>query len=60
MRRTCFETILKLQKKNKKIVFIGSDLGPGFMKHSKDKVPERFLWREFLNNLLSVSPLDLL
>ncbi len=42
MRRTCFETILKLQKKNKKIVFIGSDLGPGFMKHSKDKVPERF------------------
>ena len=43
MRRTCFETILKLQKKNKKIVFIGSDLGPGFMKHSKDKVPERFM-----------------
>jgi len=42
MRRTCFETVLKLQKKNKKIVFIGSDLGPGFMKHSKDKVPERF------------------
>ena len=42
MRRTCFETILKLQKKNKKIIFIGSDLGPGFMAHSKDKVPERF------------------
>ena len=42
MRRTCFETILKLQKKNKKIIFIGSDLGPGFMKHSKDKVEERF------------------
>ena len=42
MRRTCFETVLKLQKKNKKIIFIGSDLGPGFMKHSKDKVPERF------------------
>ena len=40
MRRTCFETILKLQKKNKKIIFIGSDLGPGFMAHSKDKVPE--------------------
>ena len=42
MRRTCFETVLKLQKKNKKIIFVGSDLGPGFMKHSKDKVPERF------------------
>ena len=42
MRRICFETVLKLQKKNKKIIFIGSDLGPGFMKHSKDKVPERF------------------
>jgi len=42
MRRTCFETILSLQKKNKKIIFVGSDLGPGFMKHSKDKVPERF------------------
>ena len=42
MRRTCFETVLKLQKKNKKIIFVGSDLGPGFMKHSKDKVAERF------------------
>ena len=42
MRKTCFETVLKLQKKNKKIIFVGSDLGPGFMKHSKDKVPERF------------------
>ena len=42
MRSTCFETILGLQKKNKKIIFIGSDLGPGFMKHSKDKVAERF------------------
>ena len=42
MRRTCFETVLKLQKKNKKIIFVGSDLGPGFMKHSKDKVSERF------------------
>ena len=42
MRRTCFETVLKLQKKNKKIVFVGSDLGPGFMKHDKDKVSERF------------------
>ena len=37
-----FRNNLKTSEKKKKIVFIGSDLGPGFMKHSKDKVPERF------------------
>ena len=42
MRQTALNSIFEISKINKKIVFIGSDLGPGFMKHSKDKVEERF------------------
>ncbi len=42
MRTAVFEEIFRHQKKNKKIVFIGSDLGPGFMSHSKDLVKNRF------------------
>ena len=50
MRTAVFEEIFTPEK-NKNIVFIGSDLGPGFMSHSKDLVKDRFLWKEFLNNM---------
>ena len=42
MREACLNTIYKLAKKNKKIVFIGSDLGPGVMDNFKKKIPKRF------------------
>ena len=42
MRKTCLETVFDLAKKNKKIVFIGSDLGPGVLDNFKKKFPNRF------------------
>ncbi len=42
MRKKCLETIFRLAKKNKKILFVGSDLGPGVLEEFKRKYPERF------------------
>ena len=42
MRKTCLDTVYELAKKNKKILFIGSDLGPGVLDNFKKKFPERF------------------
>lgn len=42
MRKKCLETIFELAKKNKKIVFIGSDLGPNVLDNFKKKFPDRF------------------
>ena len=42
MRQTCLNTIYDLSKKNKKILFIGSDLGPGVLNSFKRKYPDRF------------------
>ena len=35
MRKMCLETVFELAKKNNKIVFIGSDLGPGVLDNFK-------------------------
>ena len=43
MRKTCFETIHKIAKKDKKIIFIGSDLTPGIMGEFKKDLKERFI-----------------
>ncbi len=43
MRQTCLNTVFELAKKNKKVVFIGSDLGPGVLDSFKKKYPNRFL-----------------
>ena len=43
MRKTCLETVYKLAKKNKKILFIGSDLGPGVLDNFKKEMPSRYL-----------------
>ncbi len=43
MRKTCLETVFELAKINKKIIFIGSDLGPGVLDNFKKKFPKRFL-----------------
>ena len=37
MRQTCLKTIYEISKKDKKILFVGSDLGPGVMENFKKK-----------------------
>ena len=34
--------VYELAKKNEKVLFIGSDLGPGVLQEFKEKIPERF------------------
>ena len=42
MRKTCLDTVYELAKKDKKIVFIGSDLGHGVLdKMKKDQAMVR-------------------
>ena len=42
MRKESLKTVFDLAKKNKKIIFIGSDLSPGILNDFKKKYPERF------------------
>ena len=42
MRNTCLQTVHDLAKKDSKIIFIGSDLGPGVLKDFKKEKPEQF------------------
>ena len=42
MRKTCLDTVYKIAKKNKKRVFLGSDLGPGVLDNFKKEMPKRF------------------
>lgn len=42
MRKTCLDMVYEIAKKNKKIVFVGSDLGAGVLEDFKKKIPERF------------------
>ena len=42
MRKECLNTIYKLALKDKKVIFIGSDLGPGVLSDFKKKIPKRF------------------
>jgi len=42
MRKTCMKMIYELAKKDKRIFFIGSDLGAGTLDDFKKEMPERF------------------
>ena len=42
MRNTWLDTLNTIASKNKKIVFIGSDLGVGVMNNFRKKFPKRF------------------
>ena len=42
MGQTCLNTVFELAKKNDKVVFVGSDLGPGVLDNFKKKYPKRF------------------
>ena len=42
MRKTSLNSVYQLAKNNKKVVYIGSDLGAGVLDNMKDDMPERF------------------
>jgi len=42
MRNECLNSIFRIAKNNKKIVFIGSDLGAGVLSQFKKQIPSRF------------------
>jgi transketolase len=43
MRRTCLDMVYELARKDKRIFFIGSDLGSGTMSQFRAEMPDRFL-----------------
>ncbi len=42
MRKKCLDKVYELAKKNKKVVFIGSDLGPTTLSNFRKEFPDRF------------------
>jgi transketolase len=42
MRKTCLDSVYELAKKDRRIVFIGSDLGVGTLNQFKQELPDRF------------------
>ena len=42
MRKRCLDVVYQLAKKNKDVVFVGSDLGVGVLDNFKKEMPERF------------------
>ncbi len=42
MRKTCFNMIYELAKKDNRIVYIGSDVGAGTLQQMKEEMPDRF------------------
>jgi transketolase len=42
MRKTCLNMIYEMAKRDPRVVFVGSDLGPGTLDEMKHEMPERF------------------
>jgi transketolase len=42
MRKACLDMVYELAKRDERVVFIGSDLGPGLLDEMKTKMPERW------------------
>ncbi len=42
MRKTCLKMVYELAKEDPRVVFIGSDLGPGTLDEFKEEMPDRF------------------
>ncbi len=42
MRRTCLDMVYEIAKQDPRVVFIGSDLGPGTLDEMKQEMPDRF------------------
>ena len=51
MRNTALNTIFEIAKKNKRIIFLGSDLGVGVLNEMNKKIPKQFLMEEFQNKI---------
>ena len=43
MRKTSLNSVFELAIKDDRVIFIGSDLGPGVLEEFKTRFPERFL-----------------
>lgn len=43
MRKTCLNSVYELAQKDERVLFIGSDLGPGVLDDFKKNIPGRFL-----------------
>ena len=44
MRQMCLNTVFELAKKNNKVIFIGSDLGPGVLDNFKKKISKKIFY----------------
>ena len=42
MRKKCLDMVYELAKKNKKVIFIGSDLGAGVLSNLQKELPNQF------------------
>jgi len=42
MRRTCLDMVYELAQRDPRVVFVGSDLGPGVLDKMKKEMPDRF------------------
>ena len=42
MRKTSLNSVFELARHDNKVIFIGSDLGPGVLDNFKNEFPERF------------------
>ena len=42
MRNTCLDMVYELAKRDRRTIFIGSDLSPGLLAGMKREMPERF------------------
>lgn len=42
MRQTCLDQVYELAKRDPRVVFVGSDLGPGTLRKLKEESPEQF------------------
>ena len=43
MRKACLDAVYDLAKIDTKVLFVGSDLGPGVLEEFKKNIPNRFL-----------------
>ena len=42
MRKKALDSVYTLAKNDERVIFIGSDLGPGVLENMKNEMPERF------------------
>ena len=49
MRKTCLNMVYELAKQDERVVFVGSDLGPGVLEEMKQTMPDRYIWKACLS-----------